>query len=162
MELKMCKHSFRFVKLHTSYYMYSGTQRMIELVVFTIGHSLTRTIVNNPKSTMLSVPKYMLLHLWNFTNCWYVLSSSPMKDMTVYLHIISFEDLNIFIKCFSEESNPRPVRYETNAVLTTLCRQGLKFSPVHMANSLALASDHRKTLSTQRFCHFKWNPSWWL
>ena len=26
----MCKHSFRFVKLHTSNYMYSGTQRMIE------------------------------------------------------------------------------------------------------------------------------------
>ena len=36
MELKMCKHSFQFVKLHTSNYMYSGTQRMIELALFTI------------------------------------------------------------------------------------------------------------------------------
>ena len=61
---------------------------------------------------------------WWLWNCWYVLSSSPMKDMTVYLHIISFEDLNIFIKCFSKESNPRPLCFETNAVLTTLCRQG--------------------------------------
>ena len=32
----MCKHSFQYVKLHTSNYMYSGTQRMIELVSFTI------------------------------------------------------------------------------------------------------------------------------
>ena len=36
MELKMYKHSFQFVKLHTSNYMYSGTQRMIELASFTI------------------------------------------------------------------------------------------------------------------------------
>ena len=36
MELKMCTHSFQFVKLHTSNYMYSGTQRMIELALFTI------------------------------------------------------------------------------------------------------------------------------
>ena len=28
--------SFRFVKLHTSNYMYSGTQKMIELALFTI------------------------------------------------------------------------------------------------------------------------------
>ena len=36
MELKPCKYSPRFVKLHTSNYMYSGTQRMIELASFTI------------------------------------------------------------------------------------------------------------------------------
>ena len=34
----MCKHSFQFVKLHTSNYMYSGTQRLIELALFTIRH----------------------------------------------------------------------------------------------------------------------------
>ena len=36
MELKMYKHSFQYVKLHTSNYMYSGTQRMMELAAFTI------------------------------------------------------------------------------------------------------------------------------
>ena len=32
----MCKLLFQFVKLHTSNYMYSGTQKMIELALFII------------------------------------------------------------------------------------------------------------------------------
>ena len=82
MELKMCKHSFQFVKLHTSNYMYSGTQRMIELALFTIVRLQLCTIEKVIYKTKLDEYIYLVgldnpyrLKNWFYSNC-YTLTSS--------------------------------------------------------------------------------------
>ena len=82
MELKMCKHSFRFVKLHTSNYMYSGKQKMIELALFTIRR--LRLCPNEKVIYKTKLNEYIYfvgldnpyrLKNWFYSNC-YTLTSS--------------------------------------------------------------------------------------
>ena len=82
MELKMCKHSFQYVKLLTSNYMYSGTQRMIELALFTIMRlqlCMTEKVIYKTKHDeyiyFVGLDNPYRLKNWFYINC-YTLTSS--------------------------------------------------------------------------------------
>ena len=83
----MCKHSFRFVKLHTTNYMYSGTQRMIELASFTILHLRLCTIEKVIYKTKLDEYIYFVgldnpYRLKNrfYSNCYTLTSSNVVMS----------------------------------------------------------------------------------
>ena len=89
----MYKYSFQFVKLHTSNYMYSGTQRMIELALFTIMRLQLCTIEKLIYKTKLDEYIYFVgldnpcqLKNWFYSNC-YTLTLSNV----VLCHILQMQ-----------------------------------------------------------------------